>query len=212
MLGILCGLESEAALARRIKDAQVICAAARPAKARALMRELICKGGKRFVSFGIAGGLKPGFAPGDLVIGTHIASDKGLWVCDAEWSAELAEKMPQVKRGAIWGSETLIATAKDKSRLHEQSSCVAVDMESQCMAEAAAEAGLPFVVVRAICDAANMNVPPAVMASIAEDGSVSLPCVLGSIARNPLQIPSLVHAGMGAGRGLRALEQVLQAF
>ena len=73
MLGILCGLDSEAKIARAIKGATVACAAARPHKARDLARELVANGATRLMSFGIAGALGATGHLGDVVIGTRIA-------------------------------------------------------------------------------------------------------------------------------------------
>lgn len=212
MLGILCGLESEAKLARRIPGALVACAAARPGKARALTRELVGQGATRLMSFGVAGGLQLGFPVGALLVGTHVISEKGAWDCDNSWAAALAQKLPQAHRGGVWGSETLVPTAADKAALYKNNGAMIVDMESQCAAEIAAESKLPFAVIRAVCDGAEMNVPPVVMKVIAEDGSIHIPRAIMHLSLHPGEIPDLFHVMRGINRALAALKTALPAI
>jgi adenosylhomocysteine nucleosidase len=212
VLGILCGLESEAALARRASNAVVASAAARPQKARWLARELIKKGVTRLLSFGVAGGLEPGLPVGTLVLGTQVASRDGNWVCDSAWLNALSQKLPAAHCGGVWGSEIIVPTASDKRMLYEKSHCLIVDMESQCVAQIASEAKIPFAVMRAVCDTSDMTMPPVVMAAINEDGSTNYKQVLLQLLRHPGQIPSLFHVGRGIGKALKVLEKSLSAL
>jgi hopanoid-associated phosphorylase len=207
MLGILCGLESEAVIARRIPHTQVACAAARPQKARWLARDMVKKGITGLISFGIAGGLEPGLPIGSVIIGTHVASVDGATACDAEWVSQLMQAVPEAHCGGVWGSECLIPTAKDKRALYEKSRCLIVDMESQCAAQISAEAELPLAVLRVVCDSSDMDVPPVVMAAIDEDGGIHVAKALWNILRYPRQIPALIHVGKGTGKALKILRQ-----
>lgn len=209
MLGILCGLESEAVLARQIQGAYVACAAARPHKARDLARELVDKGATRLMSFGIAGGLKSGLPLGSLIIGSHVTSLDNTWTCDTNWVNSLAQNLPHAHRGGVWGSEFLVPTAHDKQELHLKSGCLIVDMESQCAAQIAAKAGIPLAVIRTVCDTSEMDVPPIVMAAIAENGTINIKTALLHILRNPTQIPDLFHVGTGTGAALKMLKASL---
>jgi len=205
-LGILCGLEAEAAIARRVEGAAVACAAARPQKARWLARELVKKGVTRLLSFGIAGALEPGLPIGSLVIGAQVSSSDGLWHCDNAWVNDLSRKLPEAHCGGVWGSEVLVPTARDKDMLYRKSRCLIVDMESQIAAQVAAETGLPLGVLRAVCDSSDMDVPPIVMAAIAEDGRINHLRAIVHILRHPSQIPNLFHVGRGTSRALKVLK------
>lgn len=206
-LGILCGLESEEKIAKRVPGAMVACAGARPAQARQLAAQLIRDGATRLVSFGIAGGLAPHMRIASVAVGHSVRSEKGLFDGDAAWADSLAAKLgAKARRCSVWGSETLVATKEDKRRLHETMGCDIVDMESQCMAEVASQAGIPFAVLRTVCDAADHEVPPVVMASIAEDGSVKIVSAVRSLARNPFQIPDLLQVSRGVKLALAALD------
>jgi adenosylhomocysteine nucleosidase len=212
MLGILCGLESEKKIASMISGAIVACAAARPHKARDLARELVAMGATKLMSFGISGSLDSSVHLGDIFIGTRVASAKGRWQCDEAWGRELASKIPHAKRGGVYGSEVLVATIEEKDALYQSTGCAIVDMESQCAAEVAAEAGLPLIVVRAVCDDSVMNVPPFVMASIAEDGSINVLKALGYLALHPAQtcdLSKVIHGTRKALKALRAIKETL---
>lgn len=212
MLGILCGLESEAAIVRTLPNVSVAVAGARPQKARWLARELVKNGAKRLMSFGIAGGLEPGLPIGSMIIGTHVMSVDGKWDCDAAYVRELTSKLPEAHCGGVWGSEFLVPTAKAKRAHYEKSRCLIVDMESQCAAQIAAEANIPLAVIRVVCDNSDMDVPPLVMDAINEDGSINAGKALWSLLRHPSQIPSLIHVGQGTGKALRTLKNSVVAF
>ncbi len=208
MLGILCGLESEKKIARKINGALVACAAARPNMARELARELVALGATRLMSFGVAGSLESSVRLGDLFIGTRVENEKGQWACDDGWGRELSRKIPHARRGGVYGSEVLVATPAAKDALYRKTGCAIVDMESQCAAEVAAQTGLPFLVVRAVCDDARMNVPPFVMAAIGPDGSVSALRAMAHLAMHPSHTSDLMHVVGGMNRALGALKTI----
>ncbi|MDD3029043.1 MAG: hypothetical protein PHS57_01995 [Alphaproteobacteria bacterium] len=208
MLGILCGLGSEKRIASGVRGAIVACAAARPHKARELARELVAMGATRLLSFGIAGSLDSSVNLGDVFIGTRIAAETGQWTCDDAWGKELAQRIPQAKRGGVYSSEVLIPTVEEKDLLHQRTGCAIVDMESQCAAEIAADHGIPVAVVRSVCDDAVMNVPPFVMAAIAEDGSLNVMKSLGHLFLHPVQTSDLFKVAHGTHKALNALRSI----
>jgi hopanoid-associated phosphorylase len=205
MLGILCGIRSEAVIARKVVGSTVACAGARPQRARWLARELVKKGATYLLSFGIAGGLETGLPVGSLVIGTQVMSTDGMWDCDKGWVNRLSQQLPEAHCGTVWGSETVIAAAADKLALYRKSHCLTVDMESQCVAQVAAETKLPMAVVRVVCDEASMDVPPAVINAIAEDGSVLVGKTLASLFWHPTQLPDLLQLMGGSRKALRVM-------
>ena len=66
-------------------------------------------------------------------------------------------------------------------------------MESHIAARAAAEAGLPFAIVRCISDEAGHALPPAIAVAMRPDGGLALGAILKSIIRNPGQVPDLLR-------------------
>ena len=207
MLGILCGFEAEARIARLVPGALAVSSGARPQKARWLARDLIKRGATRLLSFGIAGGLAPDLPIGSLVIATQVKAEDGAWNCDGGWIAELTQKFPAAHCGAAWGSETIVASAREKRTLYEKSRCLIVDMESQCAAQIAAEAAIPFAVLRAVGDTAAMAVPPVAMIAIGEDGHIRAGTALWHLARHPREIPALIHMARGSGKAMGVLSE-----
>lgn len=212
MIGILTGIEAEAKAARIIPDSDVVCAGARPQKARWLARDLIQRGAKRLISFGIAGGLEPGLPVGSMVIGAQVSSADGTLPCDRSWMADLVQKFPEAHCGPVWGSEKIVGSARDKRALYEKSRCLIVDMESQCAAQIAAEAGVPLAVLRVVCDSVDMDVPPVVMAVIDENGGIHIGRALWHIARHPGQIPDLFGMARGTSRAMGVLKSAAKAM
>lgn len=204
-LGILCGLEVEAALARRVKDADVVCSAARPQQARIAARALIAQGAERLLSFGLAGGLAPDLPSGTLLIGSAVAAERAQWGCDEAWGDVLRRHLPAAHYGSIWGSETIVSSVRDKRAIYEKSRCLATDMESHAVAAIAAEAGVPFAVLRVVADTAATNVPPAALVPLRPNGRVDLVRVLFSLMRQPAQLPALIDLGLNTRKAMRNL-------
>jgi adenosylhomocysteine nucleosidase len=206
MLGILCGLESEATIARRIKGVNVAVSAAKPDKARQAVSELILKGSNRLLSFGLAAGLKPKLEAGSFIIGTSVYAPGRHWECDEAWVDELTRTFPKGWRANVWASETLIVKARDKQIVHDQSECYAADMESLAVAEAATQAGIPFAVLRVIADTADMDLPPAARVPLRDDGRINLGKILLNILIHPLQLYALLKLGQNTTKAMNALE------
>jgi adenosylhomocysteine nucleosidase len=211
MLGVLCGLEAEAALARRKRGAAVACSAARPDKARERARELVCQGATHLLSFGLAGALKPGLNAGDLILGLSVRSTGGQWACDSAMLARTEPMFPEALSGPLYGTEKIIAASSDKHLFYRKYGCLAADMESQAVAEIAQEARVPFSVVRVIADTAPMNLPKAALVPLLENGRVDGIGVTRSLIKNPFQIPALVHVGISSGKAMRKLRAYVEA-
>jgi adenosylhomocysteine nucleosidase len=210
MLGILCGLESEEKIARRIPDTIVACSSARPLRAKELARNLADSGATRLLSFGIAGSLSSSFQLGDVVIGTQVRSSNGAWLCDEAWGQALSGKIPQAKFGKIYGSDALVSSSTAKALIHQKTGCAMVDMESHCIAEAAAEANLPLMVIRSVCDDSSMNVPKFLLAAVDTEGSFDLYKALRHIALHPLESPDFFRVMCGTRIALDSLKTIRQ--
>ena len=78
-------------------------------------------------------------------------------------------------------------------------------MESQVAARFAAARGLKLAALRVISDAADHRLPPAALVAMTPDGGISLPRVLWSLAKNPLQIPALIRTGFTANKAFAEL-------
>ncbi len=94
---------------------------------------------------------------------------------------------------------------RTRPRFIAKTGALAVDMETHIAASVAAAYDLPFAALRAVSDAAEDRLPPAVIGAIDADGKLRLGAVLGSIARNPLQVPALIRTGRGSEAATKSL-------
>src|SRR5581483_2443133 len=106
---------------------------------------------------------------------------------------------------SLYGADTPVAQAADKRALHERTGCHAVDLESAAVAEIASRHRLPFAVLRAVCDPAERDVPPAALIALTGRGSIHITRLTQSLMHDPAQIPALVALARDAARARRAL-------
>jgi adenosylhomocysteine nucleosidase len=136
-VGVVTGLPREARLLRGLSFS-VRCEGPGATNARRAAEALIREGVEALVSFGVAGALDPKLKPGDIVRTTGA--------------------------GVILNVAEPVASPAEKSRLFREAGAVAVDMESEAVAEVAHAAGVRFLAVRAIVDPAHRTLPRSVRA------------------------------------------------
>jgi hopanoid-associated phosphorylase len=174
---------------------------------RAALGAAIARGASGIISFGIAGGLKPGLVAGDWVVASGVTSTKGVIATDRAWTQRLLESLPHAVHANVAGANTVISTPLEKFQIHDETGAVAVDMESHIAAEIATEHRIPFVACRVILDAAHRMLPPAATLGLRLDGTPNMPAVFRSVWRDPRQLPDLVRVARDhhiAGRALRS--------
>jgi adenosylhomocysteine nucleosidase len=212
--GVVTGYQGEAAcLAKDHVLARVLCSGADAGRARDAAKRLLDEGAQGLISFGLAGALAPALQPGDLLLPeTVILPDGRRLAADPTWRGRLAAILDDAGLGAgdapIAGSDRLLATIDAKRALFEKSSAVAVDMESHAVAEVAATAGVPFVVVRAVADRSAQAIPRAAQGAIDANGEVRHLAVLRGLTRSPWEIGALISLGRSSARGLATLRRV----
>jgi len=212
MIGIICGLKTEAKIADKIPNVLVGCSAARPARARALVQEMISQGVTRLISFGLAGGIASDLVPGDLFLGATVMTAHDAWETDVPWNEKFFDKLPTVLSLPVWGSDYMASKVEDKALIFRRTGCSVVDMESHIVAVAADANRIPFNVVRAVCDPYDMALPSVAKLTLKEDGSVDMRAVFKAIKKEPLQIPSLMRLGMATSRALSSLKLAVEVM
>jgi adenosylhomocysteine nucleosidase len=204
------GLRAEARIARRA-GLSIVCAGGVPARTAAALNEAIDNGVTGLVSFGMCGGLAPALASGTLVCArTVIAPDGTRYPVDEAWRARITGLVETVE-GDVLGSDAIVGTADEKAVLHARTGAIAVDLESAVVAEAAARKGLPFIVIRAIADPAECDLPSAAHIALTPDGAPDIGGILASVLREPSQISGLVRLAREARLALRALARAIAA-
>lgn len=207
---ILCtsGLMAEAKIARRAGFAAVV-GAGDYARTLQLVTEAVPRA-ECLVSFGIAGALAPGLRAGDVILSQEvIGDDDERWVSPALPGSRIGKLADAIGalEGPVWGASRICSTQAEKARAWIDTGALAVDLESGVVARAAADAGIPFLVLRAIADPATRHLPPAALLPLAHDGRPAISRITASVLRNPSQLKGLVGLACEARRALAALTQ-----
>lgn len=213
-VGAVTGLEAEARVAR---DAGFVAkpSGGVPAQTLAIAEGFLRDGVELLLSFGIAGALAPSLAPGALLLPRAVVDENGtrypvdtaarMRAIDALQAAGLV-----VEEGDFLGATEAVSTPARKAEIFRITGAVAVDLESHLVAQVAARAAEPFLVLRAIADRASQTLPPAAVNGLAPSGKPALGRVLSSVASDPRQIPALIGLARDTRRALDALGSALR--
>ena len=200
-------MAAEARIARRLGPHVAISGGSADGARTSALR-LAREGAIALASFGFAGGLDPALRPGDLIVpeavvvkGEAVRTDPGL-------SRALGGPTPH----RVLGAEAVISTSGAKRQAWAETGCAAVDLESGAVALVAAAAGLRFAVLRAVCDPAADNLPPAALVALSPDGTVRLAWVLGVLASAPRQVLAMLALARHAAAARRALARRVAAI
>jgi len=207
--GAVTGLAAEARIARRA-GLDAVAGGGDTDSTGAKIKELLARGARGLVSFGICAGLDPTLAAGTLLL-PHLVHELAAAIAEA-WHAKAAAALaaaglPLIARGAILGQSAIIASAAEKAALFGASGALALDMESHLVARAAAAAGLPFLVLRAVADSADRSLPPAVLVGLDREGRPRLQRVILSVLAHPCQLSALIGVARDTSRALATLRR-----
>jgi hopanoid-associated phosphorylase len=198
---VVVGMAFEARIAAGL-GVPVICGGDGKHLATSLARAMAAGCGG-LISFGVAGGLAPDLKPGTCVIGSAILDEEGQQETDARWASRLMKIIPDAVHGPIVGVREPIAHASAKRDLHRETGAIAVDMESQVVARAAARHGVPLAAIRVVIDPVERTIPRSALAGTRPDGTIDPLAVVRSLIRYPRDLAGLVRMSMDA-RAARA--------
>jgi adenosylhomocysteine nucleosidase len=197
--GFVTGLRAEARLAAPLGAAEA--GGGLPPGAAAAAERLLARGATALVSFGLCGGLLPALRPGTLLVPRAVVWHGASFPADPALSAALGGFSADL----LVADDAAATDLATKRRLFEQTGASGIDLESGAVAEVAARAGVPFAVLRAVCDPADAPLPPAALVALDAGGAVSVTRVAASLLREPRQVPALLALGRAAGIARRAL-------
>jgi len=201
-IGVVVGLRAEARIARRL-GWPVAVGGGTPAGADRAARALITNGARALVSFGLAGGLSSALRPGDVLVPEAVLVEGAHLSCDATLAARLGGMTPH----RLLAGTAIAATAADKDHLWRMTGAHAIDLESGAVALVATAEKLPFAALRAICDPAERNLPPAARLALDHAGVIGVWRVLLSALRQRGQISGLFMLAADAAAARKALRQ-----
>ena len=198
--GVVTGLEAEARIAQTL-GVPVAVGGGQAEGAAAASERLAAEGVSALISFGLAGGLDPALSAGTVLVPTAVLLDGERWEADGALMDRLGGATP----GALYGGGEVVASAAAKAALFARTGAVAVDLESAAVARAARRHGLPFAVLRAVCDGAGRDLPRAALMALDGAGRIGGLRVAGAAASRPWELAGLVRLAGDAARARRAL-------
>lgn len=160
---------------------------------------------------GLAGSLKVDYRPAEVFVakaavnGTDtrlVRSDSELVSAAAESGATVIER--------ILVAEHVVATSREKRQLGAFGD--AVDMESLWVLSAAAQRSVRAVVIRAISDTVDTDLPLDFDRVFDAQGKVSVLRVVGQLAKKPQKIAGLLRLAADSERAAGALAEFLDAY
>jgi adenosylhomocysteine nucleosidase len=218
-LGVIMGLQAEAQCLRGCApDAAPLTwiSGGSGLRARAGAEQLRAEGAEALVSFGLAVGLAPVLRPGDVVLADAVVMPDGRALAtDAAWRAALLRRLASsdlnLRVARIAGSDETLTSAGAKRRAFQTTFAAALDTESHAVAEVAAAAGLPLLVLRAVAEPAEEMRPAVAFAATSADGRARSLALVGHLAAHPWQIPAAWRFSKNGRQALEALRRVVAA-
>ncbi len=182
-----------------------------PERACLASRILIENGAAALMSWGFACGLHPGIEPGDIVVPERvIAADGAIHETDPLWRERLCSRLRghvPIRGGTLAESSRVMRNPLSKDILGRESGAVASDMESASVCAAASEAGIPFLVVRAVTDTFAVRVPRCAVNCIDGQGRTRPLRLLSGLLQRPADLPDIIRLG----RNFRAARKNLKS-
>jgi len=163
------------------------------------------------VSTGLAGALRSGFRPGDILV-SRLVSEAGEPVAVASHRELLSTAVEcgakQIERFAT--SRTVVANVKEKKQLGNEAE--AVEMESYTILAEAARHGVPSVAIRAISDTVDFNIPYNFESATDAHGQIRIGAVVAQVLRRPSGLPALFTLARDCRTASRHLADFLDIF
>lgn len=183
-----------------------LCSSDRHQLSKAISIEVL-RGCRGIVSFGIAGGLRPGLAPGTCVVARSIVTPQQRFTADETWSRHLLRSIPGAVHADIAGGHTLISDPAIKRSLGDATGAVAVDMESSLSAAAAVRHNVPFAAVRVLADPSHRALPHVAQVAVLGDGRLDFSAIALSLATRPRQWGDVIRTALDTRRARLVLRQ-----
>lgn len=178
--------------------------------AGAAAQHLLDCGADALLSWGSAAALSDVLRPGELVLPRAIIDHEGrALTVRADWhervSRQLIPRFP-VTGGSLTQSPSVLTTASEKHSLHRRTDALAADMETPALAEAAHQARVPFLAIRAISDAAAMRIPNYLLEATDAVGRTTVSAV-AAIVSHPGDWPAVARLAWGFNKALSTLKR-----
>lgn len=168
------------------------------------------------VSSGLAGSLHPSLAPGDIIAPRVVRAE--LQHADLE-SETLTVDLDLHKLGfeqgakctdCLFTTDRVLLKAKEKQEC--SSKAQSVDMESFEIVKEACAWGARSVVIRAVSDAFDEDLPIDFNRTLSKDSQVSVAKVVSQLIKNPFVLPALLRFGKQSRKAAEGLAKYLDKY
>ena len=195
---------------------QVALSGAGPERAREAAGKLARYGEPRLLmSAGFAGALFDELSVGEMVFGSKAESgkpDKPGLAGDQSLLERYGDGLPGVS-GPILSLDRVIVSGEEKRKASEQHrDCIAVDMETYALAEAAHEKGLPWCALRVISDSLHEDLPLDFNRYLKKDGQADVARIAVAAISNPKTGIRLARFGKQTLQARTQLATQIQKF
>jgi adenosylhomocysteine nucleosidase len=165
---------------------------------------------ERLIVVGTSGGLSVSLEPGALIVASRVQDGGGPESQpNAAWYS-LALDLGGATGGTVLCSDRILGSAADKraaaGRLRADEPAV-VDLESAAYTEAATVCGIPWLVVRAVCDTADDDLPFDIETCRRLDGTINRLSVVRRAVASPRAIRELWQLRQRVALGSKRLAE-----
>jgi len=166
---------------------------------------------------GYCGGAEPTLAPGDIVLADRVVDsrDGAVIECDeaivARASKLLKDRSMRARVGSLVTVDEVASSPHDKAFLATQHGSIGIDMESSEFAIAAGQAGIPFLVARAVLDPLDYEVPD-LCDAMDENGSTDGIALAEHLVKKPADVLKLPRLQYMAAQARGAIHAFIDAW
>jgi len=183
------------------------------ARARVAAQRQVAAGATSLTSVGFAGALRAPLRVGDLTLPREVIDSSGQrFAVDPNMHGQLSRALCapfHVHQGALASVDHVVDEVVRKGTLARVFDVDAVDMESAAIARVAHDAGLPFAVLRVICDGPRQGIPRCTEGAADARGRVIVARLASALALRPWELLALLRLGTATVRASRVLEHAL---
>jgi adenosylhomocysteine nucleosidase len=163
------------------------------------------------VSSGLAGSLKPEIAPEEIIAPVRVGTLRdAIGVSLSAGPVSFAERRGAKPISTLLTSDRIIEKQEEKNRLSHFAE--AVDMESLHVLEAFTYQSVPVVIIRAISDGSEEDLPVDFTKCLTPEGRLRPGALLKELFERPAKIPELIRFGRQSRSAARKLSLFLDGY
>ncbi len=166
------------------------------------------------IGLGAAGGLSPGLPSGELVVARLVRDGHGLSVAlDPEWTARALAC--GARPASLVSVDRVITSRREKASLAAclgPTDAAAVDMEAFWWAATARRHGVPCVVVRAICDTHEEELPILLADCVGASGGIDRGRIALRLLCEPRAVPAVLRLRSRVRDGAERLAALVESL